>query len=85
MNGKESRQISDEQYQQLKAVNNREEYQEPGQMPWRAGIDGIYSTYKRSSCPWENCRSGEFTNESTFDEPPYIMKKIDCLCHNVPK
>lgn len=79
-NGKTQR-ISKERYKNLKAVNDRIEYEQPGHMPFRAREDGICSTYKRYINSEGNIvESDIYTNEWTDEEdPPYVMKEIDCL------
>ncbi|MDE5413976.1 hypothetical protein [Alkalihalobacterium chitinilyticum] len=72
--------ISEERFRELKAVNERESYKQPGNMPWRVDVDGLFSTYKRYHNSSGNIlESEEFTNESDSANPPYEMKDIKCL------
>lgn len=44
---------------------------EPGYMPWRADIDGLYSTYKRYQYTYSKIEeSDEYTNEADSDDKP---------------
>lgn len=74
--------ISEKRYKNLRAVNDKPEYTEFGRMPYRAREDGICSTYKKYIDSEGNIVESDYiyTNEWTDEEePPYVMKAIDCL------
>lgn len=67
-----------DRYNDLKAVNKRDQHTE---YPWRASWDGICSTYiKYTDGDGIICESDTIlTSDKIDDDPPYINKKIDCL------
>lgn len=72
--------ISEQRHKNLKAVNEKEEYNRPGHMPWRADTVGICSTYIRYlDSNGKIQESNIYTNEWNAENPPYVMKEIDCL------
>ncbi|OAA90656.1 cold-shock protein [Clostridium ljungdahlii] len=72
--------ISEARYKNLKAINDKEKIHQPGCMPFRVDRDGICSTYlKYIDSNGRIIESKIYTNESDNDDPPYVMKDIECL------